>query len=762
MASGGASRVRGRRGQKKNTVISAIAAATAAFVGVAMMGPIGSANDDDRTPILSFADYERIYGSFTLNARDLPLAVKAFFDEVGENSGARVYISRVVHCTTLGDPTSRTSAKGELTLLTASLSPTSGFSLAANPGTYNLEPGQTLVVGRDALGTATATFNATAAARECANSETFVFSDGMDLQLKIDGGATRTKTFVTAEFVSIGAATAEEIVIALNTWFLANQYTAIATATSSGAKVTITSLKRGFGSGINIVGGTANAVLGFTTGNTAGTGTSNLLDIDAVTVAEAKTVIEAAVSAVTVTNVGGAVKITSNITGATSMVQVTGASTAVAFGFDNGAHSGLAGDPEDTVTLTGKWDGAYINDFTTQVTAASNGESGRRNLILLKSGVEVERWENWNLVSTDPLYLVNLINIGAGAQKKSKYITAEYVGTLDAPDNLPATATTGPFTAGDDGLTSLSDADYYGGTTDNGATGLRCFNKSSIGSIHDIAGPGRATSSFQNQLIAYCETTREQKSFAVCGSAAGQTTAQVRTYVTSTASLKGLSEVARFVYPRIYVDNPAPEVYGSEATILAPNEGAICGMQARVSGIGPGAAFEQAAGQELGYLRSVRGIETMEAEDFGKRGLLQDDNINVIRSEDGVPHYVDGSDCLDSEGVFATTGESRGLVFVFNQVEAAVNVIRQRNINEGLYSRYGNALTRFFEGLTDAGRFRSRVYEEAFYVDVGPGLNPDSAVEAQEVNARFGLNTSPSAKFINFEAVKFRPASVSA
>lgn len=758
MASGGASRVRGRRGQKKNAVISTIAASIVAFVGVTEMGPIGSANDDDRTPILSFSDYERIYGGFTLNAKELPLSVKAFFDEVGENSGARLYISRVVHCTTLGDPTSKTSAKGALYLLTASVAPTSGASTAANIGPYNLEPGQTVIVDRDGSGAATATFNATAAARESANGETFVFTNGMTLQLAIDGGATVTKTFTTGEFVSIGAATAEEIVAALNAWFLANSYNAIASATSSGAKVTITSKKRGFGSGINIVGGTANAVLGFTTGNIAGTGSSNLLDIDAVTVAEAKTVIEAAVSGVTVVNVGGAAKIVSNTTGGSSKVQVTGASTAIGFGFDNAAHFGIAGTPTNTVLLTAKWDGEYINSFTVTVAAATNGDTSRRNLILLKNGVEVERWENWNLVSTDGLYLVDLINKGKGAQKKSRYVTAEKVSTptLSTPDDLPASATTGPFSGGSDGLTSLTDADYYGGKTD-GATGLRCFDKIDI--IDDIAGPGRTTSSFQNQLVGYCETSREQRSFAVLGSAAGQTVAQVRTYVTSTAALKGLSEVARFVYPRIYVDNPAVDVYGSDATILAPNEGAVCGMQARVSGIGPGGAFDQAAGQELGFLRSVRGIETMEAEDFGKRGLLQDDNIAVIRAQDGVPHYVDGADCLDSEGVFATVGESRGLVFVFNQVIRTMDRLRQRNINEGLYSRYKNGLSDFFKGLTDAGRFRTRVYEEAFYVDVGPGLNPDSSVEAQEVNARFGLNTSPAAKFINFEAVKFRPAS---
>jgi hypothetical protein len=734
-----------------------IAAATVAFVGITEMGPIGSANEDDRTPILSFADYERTYGGFTLNSRHLALAVKSFFDEVGEDSGARVYISRVVHFSSLGNPTTKTSAKGSLTLSTASASPTAG-SVTSGVGPFVLTPGQTLVIDRDGSGTATATFNATAASRESANGETFALTNGMTLQLAIDGGATVTKTFATAEFASIGAATAEEVVAALNAWFLANSYNAIASATSAGAKVTITSKKKGAGSGVNVVGGTANAVFGFTTGNIAGTGSSNLVDIAAVTVAEAKAVIEAAVSGVTVTNVGGAARITSNTTGGSSMVQVTGASTATGFGFDNAQHFGLSGSPAATVTLRGKWDGAYINDFNVDVTSATNGSAARKNLVLYKNGVEVDRWENFNLIAGDTFNLIRMINNGSGSQAKSRHITAELEDSgLSPPDNLPATATSSNFTGGSDGLVGLADSDFYGGKTDSGATGLRCFDK--IRRIDDIAGPGRATASFHNQLVSYCSVTRSQKSFPVLGTPQGSTAAQARAHMTSTAQLKGLSEVGRIVFPWAYVDNPAPEVYGPDATILAPNEGAVCGMHARVSGSGPGGAFEQPAGQELGQLLSVRGVETTEGEDFGVRGLLHDDNIGVIRSQDGVPHYVSGSDCLDSEGVFSSCGESRGIVYVFNQIDEVYERALERNINEGLYSRLKNGADDFFEALTDANRFRTRIYKEAFYVDVGPGLNPDPVVEAKTVAIRFGLNTSPQAKFINYEVVKFRPAS---
>lgn len=754
MASGGASRVSARRAAQNTSFIPTTAAAIVAMAGICEMGFIGRVNTDDRTPFLSWADYQRVCGGFTQNSRNLDLAVRSFWDEVGDNSGAQLFISRIVHCTTLGDPTSKTSAAGTLNLPTASFSATSGYVLGSVVGPYNLpSTGLTLVISRDALGNATATINATAAARESASGN-FVMSDGMTFSFKIDGGATFTKTFEDTEFTDVGAATPVEVVASLNAYFLSNGIGALASVTNTD-KVTITSIRKGTGSGVNVTGGTANAVFTFTTGNVAGTG--NVSNLAAVTVAEIKTIVEGAVSGVTVTNVGGAAQITSNITGVLSLVQVISTSTADTYlGFDNTSHTGLAGSPEDTVQLDAIYDGAYINAFTAKVMAATSGDATRKNLLLLRDGVEVERWENTNLVTGDPLNLITLINKGGGGQKKSRYVRATSIGTLAAPYNLPATGTVGPFTGGDNGLTSISDADFYGASTEPGATGLRCFDK--VPRIDDIAIPGRCTASAQNQLITYISTSRGGRTFAVLGSAEGQNVAAVRTYVTSTAALKGLSEIARFVFPWVYVDNPAPGIFGSDPTILAPPEGAVLGMHARISGSGPGAAFEQPAGQELGFLRSVRGVETMEGEDFGKRGLLQDDNINVIRSQDGVPHFVDGSDTLNSEGVFPTCGESRGVNFVINSLVRSGEGPRQRNINEALYSRYTNSAERFLEVLTDAGRFRSRIYKYAFFVDYGRGLNPDSAVEAQEVNGRLGLNTSPSAKFINIEIVPFRPA----
>lgn len=235
-------------------------------------------------------------------------------------------------------------------------------------GPWDLEPGDTLKVAIDGDvpgAPDTATFTATAAARETTNTEATPFNldDGMTLTVKIDGGSTQTIPFATANFVDINACTAEEVAAVIN----ANIIGAKATATSGGTKVTITSDKRGTGSHVEVTGGTANAVgaLNFATAVVDGTG--NVANIDAVTAAEVKTIVELAVNAAgptcTVGSEGGALTITSDTTGATSKVLVDATSTADdELGLDNATHTGASGG--STVTCTAGTLGANVDfDF---------------------------------------------------------------------------------------------------------------------------------------------------------------------------------------------------------------------------------------------------------------------------------------------------------------------------------------------------------------------------------------------------------------
>lgn len=744
----GASRVTVSRAQQTRAQLNARPPTVVGVVGVTERGPIG-----ERHMVDSWAEYQRVYGGFTPNS-DAALFAYLAFQEAGETGSLLLEFSRVVHCTTAADPTTKTSAKGTLTLATDTVAESAGSVLGANVGPFNLEPGDTLVLSVNGGGNATATFSATAAARTAGNTGPYVMTNGMTLTVSVDGGSAQTITFLTAEFVDIGAATATEVAAVIAAKIVGAQ----ADVNSNAPR--IRSDRRGTGSGVNVTGGTANAVLGFTTGNIAGGG--NVSNIDAVTVSEVETIVEAAVAGCSVTNVGGAAQIATNTLGAGGSIQVVASSTADdELGLDNAVHAGAAAGDQDTLRVDGKWDGTYANALSVRIAAASNGASDEFNIEVLRGGIVVERWINCSMDADAPNYVVRLVNEGGGTQLASNLITlVDLESTLDSPDNLPLAGTFGPLTGGNDGLVGLVDADFVGGESVNGKTGIRVLDSAT--SMTMLVVPGRATSAVHNAMITYCEVTRGGTCYAVLDPPANNNATQIRTYVTSTAALKGLSEFASIYWPRILADNPDTGVYGLDKTITVAPSGSVVGMMARVDASKIGGAFEHPAGKLLGTLRTARGlegeadgVERNDVRDLPKRGLVFDDLINPIMAERGSPMYVDGARTLKATGPFPTVGESRGVVFVSKQFEVGLDIFRNANIRPALLNSIRTDIDEFLRLLTDAKCFASEAYDEAFYVDVGKGLNTPAIAEARRVRGRIGIATAKPAEFIDIEIGSF-------
>lgn len=99
---------------------------------------------------------------------------------------------------------------------------------------------------------------------ENGSNEPWAISDGATLTLKVDRGNEQT---ITLTGLTSGAATAEQVADSLNLQL----FEARATVTSGGARVTITTTHRGMSRFLEITGGTANAVLAFSTGEQTGT-----------------------------------------------------------------------------------------------------------------------------------------------------------------------------------------------------------------------------------------------------------------------------------------------------------------------------------------------------------------------------------------------------------------------------------------------------------------------------------------------------------
>lgn len=199
---------------------------------------------------------------------------------------------------------------------------TFGLLTAANAAPYDLEPAETIVVEIDGGGGQTVTYNATRAAR-LGSSGTFPtgFSGGETLSLKIDGGSTQIITFTS------GDSSLADVVITINSLPLVGGF-----VQDTGGELEILSDSRGSGSSVEVVGGTAVATLGHTTGTSLGSG--NVVDIDAVTAAEIVAQLTAQLTGETaVVDGAGFPTVATATPGTAGSVEVTGGTANTTVGF---------------------------------------------------------------------------------------------------------------------------------------------------------------------------------------------------------------------------------------------------------------------------------------------------------------------------------------------------------------------------------------------------------------------------------------------
>lgn len=700
-----------------------------AIIGLAEMGPVDVATEVRG----DVDDFIRIFGGY----RTWCLASIATVRKAFEDGASVVYFTRTCHHSDVTDPATATCAKGTRTINTSTLLAGSGTVLGSIAAPYNLEPGDTIIVDRDALGQATATFNATAATRTGSNGP-FALTNGQTLLVAFDGGAAQTVTFTTSQFVSIGAATAAEVAAAINGVVTGGR------ASVSGSAVKLDSDRRGTGSGVNVSGGTANGALGFTTGNVAGTG--NVSNIDAVTSAEVKTVVEAAVSGVTVTNESGQQRITSNTSGGSSMVQVVATSTADdELGLDNAVHTGYAAGAQGTLRVDAKWPGSYAAELRPLVAAPSNGVTGFFNLSIQRNGVTVESFANLTMDATSDRYVETIVN---NAETGSRLVVVDDLAAPVAyPNNAPATGLAAALSGGSDGLGSLDDNDFVGGSSANGRVGLRTFD---VIRPDLLSCPERATPVMHNAMVTYCAVNMDGKCNPVLDPPAGYSDEQIKTYFETTAALKGLSEHCFFYWPRIKVANPNKAIFGQDDLVTIPPSGMVMGLAARVAQAKAGGQFDQPAGSAAPYRpRNVLGLETKLVNEKPVRNKLSTLGINCIRNSGfNGPVFIDGSNNALQTGSWPSVGQRIGISWARKQIDTFLEAYVHRGITDILLRDQKTTVEEFLKAITDGGALASSKYSEAFFVDFGAGLNRASTKRAKTTRGRVGIATAYPNQFI--------------
>jgi hypothetical protein len=701
--------------------------------GIAERGPIA-----ERTLVSSYEEYERIFGSFVAG-RELALAVRAFF----LNGGRECWVSRTCHFTDYRDKGTATATKGHAMLQTGTTSPAPAYVEGTISGSWPLNPNDTMVGSVGGGGDQTATFQAAAAALENATGETYDLTDGWDLQVKIDGQATaQVVTFHTADFVDISAATAEEVAAKINSSLLG----ASAITSSSGAKVTIRSDKKGLGSHVKVDGGTANGALGFST--TVADGTGNVQDISSVTFAEVKARIEAAWtnnSGVVVTQTSGLkLHIATVATGGTASLQVRVGGTANSeLGFaDYSLHNGSSGVAVDTLLAEGKTPGAYVNNVKVKIADASNGDAAAFNLQVLIGTVVKESFPNLVMDPAQSRYCETVLNNVDSGSILLAFTDQLAVGSYAQrrPGNTTGASMT---TLGDNGLTNLGVWDFIG---DVGAgTGFYAFDTSDEISI--FACPDWTGTSFHAAMIEYCRANKQGMVFAILDPPAGYSALQIKTYKETLEGELGL-EYAALYWPRVLILNPSQAVYGVDPNITVCPSGYIAGVMARNDATATEGPFYQPAGVEAGKPTGLVGLENAEVLLEPKRDLIFPKRVNPITALKGYGIFIDGARTLKGDGNFPSVGERRGVSHIERLMNTGLQWVRHRNNTPTLRADVEKQVFAELYGWMLKGSFASNDPATAFFVDCGPGLNPPSLVRAGQLKLRIGLATNTPAEFV--------------
>lgn len=680
------------------------------FVGVAERGPL-----DLPMRITSFTQYREVFGDFLAGAnRHLPLAVKSFF----ENGGSACDVVRITHKTDATDPGTLTATRSTATITTGG--PASAATVTGGAYPLNLRLGAGLSLNVNGEGNATATPAAAAATRNSATGP-FDLANLQDLTIKVDDGPEQTVEFITADFVDIDAATAQEVAGAIARQLVGGRAYVAALA------VVIASDTLGTASRIQITGGTANTALQFLT--TVASGSGEVADLSAVTYTEIKAVVEAIFTGdADVTVVDGAnFALVTTATGASASI-VVDPGTADGYGLEADTYEGEASSVVDAFGLEELHPAGLT--YSAQVKAATSGDADSFDLVFSQGGLVIETYRN--------VTAATLINTLATQSKRFRAVEA------DDPDSRPTNQTVS-ITGGSSGLTSLVDADFIGGESANGPSGLYALNGQLDVSL--IAIPGRASATIAAGVLAY-QGQDERRLFAVLDTPSGGDDGDAITFVETTGSLLNATEQGAVYWPWLTVANPSADVFGTDTTVTVAPSGAVLGIYARADAALPGGVYQSPAGTDRGVVRGIVGLENLTVNQQAVRDRLYPKRINPICRTPGQPIYINGGRTLKGNGNFPSINERRGVNAIADAVQAALDFARHENNDATLRARVRRTINAYLLTQFQLGAFRGDTPETSYVVICDETNNPPEVVFQNRLVVTIGLATQKPAEFI--------------
>ena len=248
----------------------------------------------------------------------------------------------------------------------------------------------------------------------------------------------------------------------------------------------------------------------------------------------------------------------------------------------------------------------------------------------------------------------------------------------------------------------------------------------------DAVGAATGMITINNAVNSYCES--RQDCFGILGTFYGQTAAQA---VTSTSSLNGISYSAVY-YPWIKVGEPL-----SNGTIWTPPVGAIAGVYARTDQ--SRGVHKAPAGQEA-VTKGV--IELKTPVTNALNSTLLPAKINPVRFFQGAGNLVWGTRTLAVDASWKYVPVRRLLIYIEESILKGIQWSVFEPNDTALWAKLRLNISAFLMNTFRAGALAGTKPSEAFYVNCDSATNPQSLIDAGQVNVEVGVAPVKPAEFV--------------
>jgi len=384
----------------------------------------------------------------------------------------------------------------------------------------------------------------------------------------------------------------------------------------------------------------------------------------------------------------GHVKLVKSQTGATETLQVDASSTAdVPLGFDNSVHTGSDGSAT-TLTLYAKSEGTWANGYYVTISDGSSVSDSFKLDLYDANGVRLETFDNMVKDSSSSNFHETVL------------AESDYIVSVDnaAVSSLPVNGNY-TLTAGANGISDITDADYIGTVSSQTKTGLEIFSNPNEIAINILIVPGVTSEAVQNKMINIAEVDRGD-CIAILDTPYGLTVQNAINFMNgegiyaSRASLNSSYAALYWPWIRIY------DAYNSDINdgeIWLPPSGFVAAQIAYTDYIAD--PWYPPAGPTRGRLISALEIEYNAEEGDIELMYGYPNNLNVIIEKDNIIQ-IDGQKTLyRTSSSKDRIGTRRMLLYAETVVKAALQSILYEPNDEITWRRFIRVVDPIFEAI---------------------------------------------------------------